>query len=67
MECFPDRKRVMDLMLMLGLNETINQLAMANSIGLHGHVMRRKDGHVLTRSLNIEFEGQRRKRRLKRT
>ena len=31
-----DRKRSMDLMLMLGLNETINQLAMANSGCLYG-------------------------------
>ena len=28
-----DRKRANDLMLMLGLNETIDQLAMAVSIG----------------------------------
>ena len=35
-----DRKRSKDLMLMLGLNETIGQLAMA----WHGHVLRREDG-----------------------
>ena len=27
-----DRKRYMDLMFMLGLNDTIDQLAMANSV-----------------------------------
>ena len=42
-----DRRRSTDLMLMLGLNETIDQLAMANSVHLYGHVLRREDGHVL--------------------
>ena len=35
-----DRKRSMDLMSMLGLKETIDQLAIANSICWHGHVLR---------------------------
>ena len=43
---------------MLGLNETIDQLAMANSIRWHGHALRRKEGHVL-RALDHEVEGQR--------
>ena len=33
------QKTSMDLILMLGLNETIDQLA--NSVHLYGHVMRR--------------------------
>ena len=39
----------MDLMLILGLKETIDQLAMANSVHWygHGHVLRSEDGHVL--------------------
>ena len=41
-----DRKRSMDLMSMLGLNETIDQLVIAKSVHLHGHVLRRGDGHV---------------------
>ena len=36
-----DRNRSMDLMFMLGLKETIDQLAMANSVCWHGHVLRR--------------------------
>ena len=35
-----DRKRPTDLMLMLGLNETIDQLAMTNTVGWHGCVER---------------------------
>ena len=54
-----DRKRSMDLKFMLGLNEMINQLAMANSVPWYGHVLRR--------ALDFEVESQRRKWRQKRT
>ena len=37
------------MMLILGLNETIDQLAMTNSVRWYGHVLRREDGHVLRR------------------
>ena len=50
---------------MLGLNETIDQLAMANRVRWYGHVMRREDGHVLRRALDFQAEGQRRKGKLK--
>ena len=56
-----------DLMLMLGLKETIDQLAMANSVRWHDHVLRREDGHILRRALDFEVEGHRKKRRPKRT
>ena len=35
------QKRSMDLMLVLGLNETIDQLAMAESVCWYGYVLRR--------------------------
>ena len=54
-------------MLMLGLNETIDQLAMANSVHWYCHVLRRVDGHVLRRALDFEVKGQRKKGRPKRT
>ena len=41
-------------MFMLGLNETVDQLAMTNSVLLGGHVLRREDGHVLRRALGLE-------------
>ena len=44
-----DIKRDNDIMLMLGLNETLGQLAIANSAHWHGHVLMRKNGHVLMR------------------
>ena len=60
-----DRKRSTDLML--GLNETIDQLAMANSVDWHDHLLRREYGHVLRKALDFEVEGQRMKERPKRT
>ena len=41
-----DRKRSADLMFMLGLKETIDQLAMANSVCWYHHVFRKEDGHI---------------------
>ena len=62
-----DRKKSNDLMLMYGLNENINRLAMANSVCWYGHVLRREDGHVLRMALDFEVEVQRKKGRLKST
>ena len=62
-----DKKRFTDLMLILGYNETMDQLAIANSVDWHGRVLRREDGHVLRRALDFEVKGQRKKWRQKRT
>ena len=61
-----DRKRSTDLMFMLGLCETIDQLTMANSVRLYGHVLRREDGHIMRSASDFEFEGQRKNVRPKR-
>ena len=45
----------MGLILMWTLNET-KQLAMANSVCRHGHVLRREDGHVLRRALDLRMK-----------
>ena len=45
-------------MLMLGVNESIDQLTMANSVCCHAHVLRRDDGLVLGMGLEYEVEGQ---------
>ena len=44
-------------MFMLGWNEAMHHLAMANSVCWHGHVLRREDGHVLMRALDFKDEG----------
>ena len=67
MRYISDTRWAKDLMLMLGLNETIDQLAMANSFRWYGYVLRREDGHVLIMALEFEVKGQRKKGRLKRT
>ena len=46
------RKRAMDLMLTLGLNDTMDQLVVADSVHWYGHVLRRKDGHVFGRTFD---------------
>ena len=51
----------------LALSETMDWLAMANSVHWYGHVLRIEDGHVLRRALDFEVEGQSKKGRLKRT
>ena len=45
-----DRKTIKDLMLKLDLNETIDNLAKANSVRCHGQVLKKvrttfRDGH----------------------
>ena len=57
----------MDVVLMLGLNEAMEKLAMAVSVRWYGHVLRREDGHVLRRAFHFEVECQRKKGKLKRT
>ena len=44
-----DRKRSTGLMMMLGLNKAMDQLALANSVHWYGNVLRRKDSHVWRR------------------
>ena len=52
---------------LLSLNETIDQLAMANSVRWHGHMLSREDTHVLRRAIDFEIEGQKTIRRPMRT
>ena len=42
-----EKKRTEDLMDMLGLKETVVQMAKANGVRWYVHVLRRDDGHVL--------------------
>ena len=49
-------------MLGFNLNSTIDQLAMASSVPWYGVALRREGGHALSRALDFEVEGQRKKR-----
>ena len=62
-----DRKRTEDLMELLGLEETVVQMAKANAVRWYGHVLRSEDGHVLRRALEFEVKGRRKRGRPKRT
>ena len=42
-------------MLVFGLNKTVDELAMANSVHWYAHVLRRED--VLRRALDFEIKG----------
>ena len=42
-----EKKRMEDLMEMLGLKERVVQMAKANEVRWYGHVLGRDDGHIL--------------------
>ena len=45
-------------MEMLGLKETVMvQMTKVNGVRWYGHVLRRDDGHVLTKALEFEVKG----------
>ena len=52
-------------MLMLGLNETIGQMAMGNTDHWHGNMLRREDVHVTRKASHFDVECQRKKGRTK--
>ena len=60
------RKKVKDLIPMMVLNETIDQLAVKNSVHWYGHALR-ENFHVMTRTLGYKIERQKKKGKPKRT
>ena len=62
-----EKKRREDQMEMLGLKETVVQMAKANGVRWYGHVLRRDDGHVLGKALEFEVKGKRKRGRPKKT
>ena len=50
-------------MEMLGLKETVVQMAKANEMRWYGHVLRRDDGQVPRKALEFEVKGKRKWRR----
>ena len=62
-----EKRRTEDLMEMLGLKETVVQMAKANGVRRYGHVLRRDDGHVLRKALDFEVKGKRKRGRPRKT
>ena len=60
-------KRTEDLMEMLGLKETVVQLAKAKGVRWYGHVLRRDVRHILRIALKFEVKGNRKQGRPKKT
>ena len=54
-------------MEMLGLKETVVQMAKANGVRWYGHVLRRDDGDVLRKALEFKVKGKRKRGRPKKT
>ena len=51
------KKLTKDLMQMLDLNETIDQLAKGNSVHWYGHVLRKDKNNFLRRTLDFKVKG----------
>ena len=62
-----EKKRTENLMEMLGLKETVVQMAKANGVRWYGDVLRRDDGYVLRIALEFEVMGKRKRERPKKT
>ena len=60
-----DKKSIKDLMQMLDLSETIDQLAKANSVRWYGHVLRKDKSNFLRRALDFKVKGTRKRGRPK--
>ena len=62
-----DRMTTEEQMNMLGLKETLDQLATANGVRWYGHVLRRDDDSVLRVAMDLEVSGKRKQGRSKKT
>ena len=56
-----DKKNAEELIVMLGLKETIDKSAKANGVWWYEHVLRREEDVVLRKMLCFKVEGQRRR------
>jgi len=54
-----NRKNTDKLMDMLGLNETLDKMAIGSGVRWFGHVLRRDESNVLRKALQFEVDGQR--------
>ena len=62
-----DKKFIKDLMQVLDLNETMDQLAKANSVCWFGHVLRKNKNNFLRRALDFKVKGTKKKAKPKKT
>ena len=62
-----EKKSTTDLMQMLDLNETMDQLVIANSVRWYGHVLRKDENNFLRRASDLKVKWTRKRGRPKNT
>ena len=62
-----DRKKMEELMKMLGLKETLDRMAKANGVRWYRHEIRRDDDNILKKAMMLEVIGKRKRGRPKMT
>ena len=62
-----DRKKMENLMEMLGLKETLDRMAKANGVRWYVHVIRRDDDNILEKVMMMEVNARRKRGRPKLT
>ena len=62
-----DRKKMEELMEMLGLQETLDRIAKANGVRWYGHAIRTDDDNILIKAMMMEVNGKRKQGRPKMT
>ena len=60
------RKKMKQLMVMLGLKETLDRMAKANAVRWYGHVIKRDDDNIL-KAMMMQVNGKRKRGRPKMT
>ena len=60
-----DRKKMEELMEMLGLKETLDRMAKANGVRWYEHVIRRDDNNIRKKAMMLEVNGKRKRGRPK--
>ena len=62
-----DKKKMEDLIEILGLKETLDRMAKANGVRWYGHVIRRDDDNIQKKAMMMEVNGKRNRGRRKLT
>ena len=62
-----DRKNTEDLLKVLGLKETLDEMAQANGVRWYGHVVRRDEDSIWKKAMMLQVNGQRKRGQPKQT
>ena len=62
-----DKKNTEDLLKVLGLKETLDEMAQANGVRWYGHVVRRDEDSIWKKAMMLQVNGQRKRGQPKQT